>query len=653
MKNEKKTELNSEKKSSSFFIGYIDIFFEFIYNAIFTGIFGKIFTSYSKLEEKFREGFLGRTLFNNKLHRLGSNLRKKLSRGFSGSLIIKLLGKTLKMLASFPVRSYGGMTFFFGLYIVITHFIRLLLNYGNSTDSTSLFFGIITCIVSLPLLISKESLSVAVYKGKITNFIFYRFFGLKEEAFEPINYTFKHHSNILNFLGMLLGVLTLWIQPWVIVAAIGAIVVISLIIISPEIGIISALFLFPFLSLLNYPTFFLSILIIFTLISYILKVIRGKRILKFKLVDFFVSLFAILIFTSGLVSVGGSNSFYRMFASFTLIMGYFLVVNLMRSMMWLKRCIITLSCAGAIVSTIGVVQYLFGQLETNTFDKTYFADITGRVFSLFENSNVLGSYIAMIFPLVMVTFILAQTRRTKIFSLLSIILMLTCVVLTWSRGAWLAIILSALVFLLFYSRKIGRLLVLGGLCLPFATLVIPQNILTRFLSIGDISDTSTMYRINIWKGSFRAIAENIWGGAGYGYDAFKMIYPGYAYAGIESAPHTHSLFLQILFSMGLAGLLVFAIIVILSFQQNLEFINTSNDSQGKLLVSAIFASVLAALVLGAFDYLWYNYRIFFLFWSIVALSSAFYRTKDEETTRKSFTYESDSNSANVDITIQN
>ena len=76
MKSERKTEFNSEKKSSSFFIRYIDIFFEFIYNAIFTGIFGKLFTSYSKLEEKFSNGFLGRTLFNNKkLHHFGSGLR--------------------------------------------------------------------------------------------------------------------------------------------------------------------------------------------------------------------------------------------------------------------------------------------------------------------------------------------------------------------------------------------------------------------------------------------------------------------------------------------------------------------------------------------------------------------------------------------------
>ena len=52
-----KTDVNGESKRRSFFFHYIDIFFEFCYNAIFTGLFGKLFTSYSKLEKRFTDGF--------------------------------------------------------------------------------------------------------------------------------------------------------------------------------------------------------------------------------------------------------------------------------------------------------------------------------------------------------------------------------------------------------------------------------------------------------------------------------------------------------------------------------------------------------------------------------------------------------------------
>ena len=491
-----KTDVNGESKRRSFFFHYIDIFFEFCYNAIFTGLFGKLFTSYSKLERRFTDGFLGYFVFNNKtIHKLGRKGRETLSKGFSNSYVIKKLGRLLKILTSMPLRSYGGMVFNLGIYTVLVYFIKLMLNVDNAGSSNNLYFGVVTCIVAVPLILSKESLSIAVYKGKITNLIFSKFFGFNDETFEPLPKIFRFHSNILSFLGIFLGLITAVIDPLWIVLIFVSFIVLSLIIVSPEIGILSSIFLLPFFTFLSYPTFSLSCLILLTSLSYILKVVRGKRILKFKLVDFFVVLFALSIFMSGLVSVGGSNSFYRMFASFTLILGYFLIVNLMRSSLWLKRCIVAITTSSSIVALIGVMQYFFGKLETTTFDKSYFTGISGRVYSLFENSNVLGSYLAMCLPMTIAMFILARSRSTKISSMVSIVFMLVCTVLTWSRGAWIAILISVFVFLFFYSRKIGRVLFLSVMSLPFATFLIPQNILMRFLSIGDLADSSTMYRV--------------------------------------------------------------------------------------------------------------------------------------------------------------
>ena len=652
MKNRSKAEVGGEGKRKSFFFHYIDMFFEFCYNAIFTGIFGKLFTSYSELEKKFNNGFLGYFIFNNKtIHKLGRKGREKLSKGFSNSFIIKKLGKLLKTLMSMPLRSYGGMVFNIGIYTVLVYFIKLMLNVESEISSNNLYFGIVTCIVAIPLILSKESLSVAVYKGKITNLIFSKFFGFKDEAFEPLPKVFKFHSNLLSLLGIALGLITVVVDPFLIILVAVSLVALSLIIVSPEIGVLASIFLLPFFSFLNYPTFFLSCLIILTTLSFILKVVRGKRILKFKLVDFFVVLFAITIFMSGVVSVGGDSSFYKMFASFTLVLGYFLVVNLMRSTLWIKRCIIAITTSSSIVALIGVIQYFFGELETTTIDRSYFSNISGRVFSLFENSNVLGAYIAICLPMTVAVFILANSRSSKIFGLMSIIFMFACAVFTWSRGAWLAILISVFIFLFFYTRKTGRVLFFGILSLPFASFLLPQNIIARFLSIGDIGDSSTMYRVYIWKGTLRSISESFWSGVGYGTDSFSAFYPRFAYAGIEAAEHSHNLFLQILFSMGITGLLIFTFVVAMVFQQSLEYIKTSKDTQSKLLVAATFSSIIASLVLGMFDYLWFNYRIFFLFWIIVALVCAFYRTKEEESDRKAIVNNTDPCFANTDLTL--
>ena len=47
-------------------------------------------------------------------------------------------------------------------------------------------------------------------------------------------------------------------------------------------------------------------------------------------------------------------------------------------------------------------------------------------------------------------------------------------------------------------------------------------------------------------------------GVGVGESAFCTIYAGYALSGIETAMHAHSLYLQLLCSLGIVGLLVFA-----------------------------------------------------------------------------------------------
>lgn len=46
----------------------------------------------------------------------------------------------------------------------------------------------------------------------------------------------------------------------------------------------------------------------------------------------------------------------------------------------------------------------------------------------------------------------------------------------------------------------------------------------------------------------------------------------------------------------------------------------------KLFSAAGFCGVFAVLLQGVTDYVWYNYRIFLLFWLIIGLTSAIGRT---------------------------
>ena len=111
-------------------------------------------------------------------------------------------------------------------------------------------------------------------------------------------------------------------------------------------------------------------------------------------------------------------------------------------------------------------------------------------------------------------------------------------------------------------------------------------------------------------------------GIGIGEEAFKKIYPMYALTGIEAAPHAHNLYLQIAVEMGVFALIAFLIFIFLFAQFSFSFCKSAMNRSNKLLSLGIFCGVLALLIQGMTDYVWYNYRVFLLFWMIVGLGVA-------------------------------
>ena len=89
------------------------------------------------------------------------------------------------------------------------------------------------------------------------------------------------------------------------------------------------------------------------------------------------------------------------------------------------------------------------------------------------------------------------------------------------------------------------------LAMPF---VLPQSILERLISIGNIGDSSTAYRVSVWIASAR-MARDFWmSGVGFGSDAFAAVYSGYALNGAGFALHSHNFYIQLVVDMGIGGL---------------------------------------------------------------------------------------------------
>ncbi len=660
MKNEKRERKKADKASGrrglrrklslSIFLYLFDTLINSLYNQLIKGFFGRIFTAYSKEQECFENSFAAKYVRGlDKFENWAQRSRKKFARAFESSFLLGKMGDLFKIIVSLPLKFYGNLLLSFGFYSTAVFLFREFVPLLSPAAQSDLYINLTAIAAAIPLMLSKDSLSGAVGKGRISRLIFVEAFGLKEEDFdiEPKNYS--RLGSLAIFLGMILGLGSLFLSPLYLPMCIGALVLSAAILLTPEVGIIVAVFAMPFVSLAKYPSLIIALIVAVSAVGFIIKLIRGKRVFKLELLDLAVALFAVVLLMGGAISTGGASSLETAILSAVLMLGYFLALNMLRTQKWLDRCVGALTGSAVITAVVGIAQYITGRAVSDWLDTSYFSDIDGRVTVFFDNPNILGAYLAIAFP-----FLLAKTARSKDgrgrwLGRLSILAVVICAVLTWSRSAWVAMIVTAIIFALINNRNTLKWLLLLAASLPVAAYVLPKSVLRRFMSIGDLADSSSYYRVYTWRGTLKAISDNLLGGVGYGGSAYAEIYPQYAYAGIEAAAHSHNLYLQILFDVGIFGFLIFAAMLFFFSQKNFEFFKRKGDRGIKLMASAAFCACLAAFVIGIFDYVFYNLRIFFIFWIAMALSCAYIRFGDRERERQAERYASSPDSAFIDI----
>ena len=260
---------------------------------------------------------------------------------------------------------------------------------------------------------------------------------------------------------------------------------------------------------------------------------------------------------------------------------------------------------------LGIFQYFFGSTPLLWVDADRFSEIGRRVTGVFENPNVLGIYLLLILPVSL--FLALDVRGKKWRRILALCIFLFGVlgaVFTWSRGAWLAILLEFVLLLLLSGKRTAALCaflpVLGIGAVP----LLPQSVLHRFSSIGSLADSSIRYRLYTWSGVCRMIAEHPFG-IGVGESAFRAVYPQYAVSGIETVMHAHQILLQLALEMGIGGVLVFGAAMLSCIARGL----------GNRSTASFAAALCGALTMGCFDHLWYEKTLIALIFILAALTA--------------------------------
>ena len=273
---------------------------------------------------------------------------------------------------------------------------------------------------------------------------------------------------------------------------------------------------------------------------------------------------------------------------------------------------------GAAVACYGILQYKFrwGYQSAAWVDEDMFSGIAFRVSSTLQNPNMLGQYFTLMIPLGGAKLLSSRGVWRRLWYLGCCGVMCVCMILTFSRGAWLGLLFAGLLFFVVLEP---RLLFLAPFALLALWFVLPETVIDRFASIGDLADRSTSYRVSIWLGTLAMLRDGYWlMGVGPGESAFNLVYPFYSYHEVV-APHSHNLFLQMVVDAGILELLAFLWLLVRYYRVLAHALREETDKKSRLFQIAFASGTLGFLVQAMTDYSFYNYRVMFLFWAYLAL----------------------------------
>ena len=354
--------------------------------------------------------------------------------------------------------------------------------------------------------------------------------------------------------------------------------------------------------------------------SLLLNLVRDRRRkLAWSPVNRYVILYAAVYLTGTLFSVSLENSLNSGLLSVAFILFAVVLYHAVTGRDQLDLLITAVVLAAVLVSCYGILQYIFrwGYQSSAWVDSDMFSSIRFRVSSTLENPNMLGQYLLLAIPLGGAKLLSAKTWPGRVFWLGCCGAMCLCMLLTFSRGAWLGLLFAGAAFFVLLNP---RLMLLFPVALVGLYFVLPETVVSRFTSIGNLSDASTSYRVYIWMGTLAMLKDYWLCGIGPGTQAYNMVYPAYSFNGII-APHSHNLFLQIVCDAGIAALAVFVILLFVWMRMLCSAMSRERDGTSRLLQIAFVGGMCGFLVQAMTDYSFYNYRVMFMFWVYLALGA--------------------------------
>jgi O-antigen ligase len=334
-----------------------------------------------------------------------------------------------------------------------------------------------------------------------------------------------------------------------------------------------------------------------------------------------VVLYGIVIFLSVAFSVAPGTSFKTFPRYASCLVAFYLFVDIEWDKRKLRRIIDFIIICIAVVSLYGIYQRFNLRVNRSTVDLVNNPYIGARVYSVYENSNSFGFLLCLLLPFPLVSAVYGPNLKFFGSAIISRRFISGCtflagsaaLLLTFSRGAWLAFAVSMIIFVALTKPKLIPLFIL----LAFVILpAIPDSIFNRLMTIFT-GDTSLLTRSDIWTAGVNLLRRSPILGAGLGLETIQHyvikndMYP----SNWNIYIHAHNFFLQVVNEFGIFGVLTF-------FGSFFALLKAALRNRASKLCIACAAGLIGILVCGIADYPISYPRIMLAYWVILGVTYA-------------------------------
>ncbi|WP_051585970.1 O-antigen ligase family protein [Caldanaerobius polysaccharolyticus] len=318
---------------------------------------------------------------------------------------------------------------------------------------------------------------------------------------------------------------------------------------------------------------------------------NNSKKLELNLTPLFAPIFMYMVYSIFLVIVNSTDiaiAIDGLRVNIEYIFWFFVAINMVKDRDTINKLMVFFILIVTAMALYGIYQYIIGvKIPPEWIDKAEMP-VRTRVFSILTSPNILGSLMVLAIPINISYIFNSKHLLKKVFYSATSMAMLACLLFTFTRGAWLALVVSLLIYAFLKDKRIIGLLVIIGIIALFIPPV--YNRISYLVSPTYLVSSMEGGRLKRLQIGLNLLSQSPIIGIGLGQ------FGGATAARFNvNSLYSDNYFLKILVETGYIGIILFIYLLLSVIRQFFVTMKRCEDRFIKDIVKGIFAGLMGVV----------------------------------------------------------